>query len=387
MKRRDFLAVAAFGAAACRTIHSASGAAAAASSPALRHIVVYAEADRFAGWPANNGVWIWEGKEILVGFVSGGYKQQSGHNIVEPYRCLLARSRDGGETWAVEDPADFVGHGGAPTPLRNPIDFTRPGFAMRVVGTAYHGSDQERGAFFYSCDRGRTWHGPRTFGALADHPKLKDLHLTPRTDYLVEDPTSCLIFLSARDPRKAGFSDRIFGARTTDGGRTFEFVSWVVPFSDPYRAVMPSTVRCSPKRLVTAVRRRAVPEDRCWIDAYASEDTGKTWTPASKVGDTGNRNGNPPALARLEDGRLCCVYGNRTTQRILARISRDEGHTWDDEIVLRGAPASAPPADPDIGYPRLVQRADGKMVALYYWASETHPQQHIAATIWDPGKA
>ncbi|MHC4095914.1 MAG: hypothetical protein ACYSU3_07635, partial [Planctomycetota bacterium] len=35
-----------------------------------RHLKVFYEKGRFAGWPANNGIWQW-GKEILVGFSLG----------------------------------------------------------------------------------------------------------------------------------------------------------------------------------------------------------------------------------------------------------------------------------------------------------------------------
>jgi hypothetical protein len=40
--------------------------------------------------------------------------------------------------------------------------------------------------------------------------------------------------------------------------------------------------------------------------------------------------------------------------------------------------------DADLGYPRMAQRADGRMVTTYYWATRAMPEQHIAATIWDP---
>src|SRR5262245_55129976 len=74
----------------------------------VRHVKVYAEPGRFGGWPANHGLWAW-GDEILVGF-SVGYARDNGpgrHAIDHdrPEEHLLARSRDGGETWAVEDPA------------------------------------------------------------------------------------------------------------------------------------------------------------------------------------------------------------------------------------------------------------------------------------------
>src|SRR5262249_18506879 len=45
------------------------------------HVVVYSEPGRFAGWPANHGIWSW-GEEILVG-CSRGYYQDRGrfHHI------------------------------------------------------------------------------------------------------------------------------------------------------------------------------------------------------------------------------------------------------------------------------------------------------------------
>jgi hypothetical protein len=41
--------------------------------------------------------------------------------------------------------------------------------------------------------------------------------------------------------------------------------------------------------------------------------------------------------------------------------------------------------DADFGYPRLAQRSDGQLVAIYYWACRERPHQHIAATIWALG--
>src|ERR1035438_1905820 len=123
---------------------SALSCLAAAQEPptALRHVVVYREEGRFAGWPANHGIWSW-GDEILVGF-SRGYDKDRGpfHHIdkEKPEEFLLARSRDGGATWSVEQPrppgvlAGTLGmrHGIMPPgipeerlrDLKAPIDFT-----------------------------------------------------------------------------------------------------------------------------------------------------------------------------------------------------------------------------------------------------------------------
>jgi hypothetical protein len=71
------------------------------------HLKVFYEKGRFAGWPANNGIWQW-GNEILVGF-SLGYlapPEKRGLHQIDPSRPrsnMLARSMDGGETWSVSE--------------------------------------------------------------------------------------------------------------------------------------------------------------------------------------------------------------------------------------------------------------------------------------------
>jgi hypothetical protein len=360
------------------------------AAPKLQHVIAAGEEGHFAGWPANNGSanWTW-GNEILVGFSWGPFEEKKGHNIVTPdgvAMSLLARSVDGGRSWTMEDPEGYVGDGGEATDPPGGIDFASPGFAFRVEARGYLASKRDTGAFFYSYDRGKTWKGPHTFGDLLDHPDLEGLEFTPRTDYLVLGPEEMLVFLSARDPERSR-SDKVFVARTTDGGKTFELHSWVVPWSDPYRAVMPATVRVSDTKLVTAIRRRTMDPGDGWVDAYVSEDTGASWSLLSRVGETGGSNGNPPGLVRLTDGRLFCAYGNRDRRDIVGRFSLDDGATWEPELVLRdGYHADSYDEANDLGYPRVTQNADGQLVVTYYWPAAEPPHTYIAATIFDPGE-
>ena len=109
------------------TVSACFGNAAQADDVAPEHVMVYHEAGRFGGWPANHGIWSW-GDEILVGF-SAGYHKDLGpavHNIdrAKPEEHLLARSKDGGRTWSFENPAaspdiGVRGRPGSPESLRH----------------------------------------------------------------------------------------------------------------------------------------------------------------------------------------------------------------------------------------------------------------------------
>ncbi len=366
------------------TVLLLAGAAAAAEPPAIaaRHVIVYQQPGHFTGWPANNGVWIWK-DEILVGFTLGSYKANDESHSIDrdkPARAVLARSLDGGEAWKLEAPENFVGDGRPPAASPGGAVFANADVALRVGGPPpYH---EKGNTFFVSRDRGRSWQGPYRFTG------LQNLDLTARTDYLINGPRDAFVFLSAQQPGvKAGdHQDRAFVARTTDGGKSFEFVSWMTGEPRSTRSVMPSSARVSNSEIVSAVRRRddSGGASRNWIDLYASTDTGTTWQFRSKVADTGEptaaHNGNPPSLARLRDGRIVVTYGYRSQPYgIRARISRDNGRTWGREIVLRDDAASW-----DMGYSRSVQRRDGKVVTIYYYTTAANREQHIAATIWNP---
>lgn len=353
----------------------------------IKHYIVADETGKFFGWPANNGVWSW-GNEILVGMTKTDYAETSSHNIVEgaPLLSVLARSTDGGKTWEVFDPENYVGDDKIKTELTEPINFMHDDFALRVSGDTYHGNVDQRGRFFYSYDKGATWNGPFNLGNIADLQRFQGYILTPRTDYLVLSEKECLIFITSRVD-DTGLTDKISVIKTSDGGLTFELLSpWVVPCSDPHRAAMPNTVRVNDDEYVMAVRRRVVPDRNiCWIDCYGSKDGGKTWIFLSKIGDTGGHNGNPTALLKLKDGRLCAAYGNRNKEKILGRYSSDNGTTWGEEFIVRNGFYTKEQSDmKDLGYCRLVQNANGEIVAIYYWASPENTQQHIAASIWLP---
>ncbi|MCU0523142.1 MAG: exo-alpha-sialidase [Anaerolineae bacterium] len=366
------------------------------------HTVVCHSPSHWAAVPANNGgngpIWQW-GDEMLVGFTRGIYSDlKPGHQCSydHPFESWLARSVDGGENWVVWRPEPYVGgerdggaHPGSDRRALRRLDSpvaTDPGFVMRVEGNGYHGN---QGAQWYaSQDRGTTWRGPFGFGDLLGAPELQGFEFTGRTAYEVRGPGALDIYVSARRRPEGNVLnvvyDKPFVARTTDDGGTFRFVSWIVGGGDPYRAVMPAPARLTATKLVVALRRKSSSEN--WIDCFASEDDGVTWSFLSRVGkteDANQFNGNPPAMVRLADGRLCCAFGNRSRRQIVATLSDDEGATWGPERVLRDDFHSAN-GWPDLGYCRLFQRTDGGLVVVYFWCTRERPQTHIEATLFLP---
>lgn len=344
-----------------------------------KNVTVYREKGRFGGWPANHGIWSW-GNEIAVGFESGYFlKNRDRHAIdrTKPAEHLIARSLDGGETWTIEKPEGLkpppglqqanvpVEAGHAVTDCPGGLDFTAPGFAL-TARMADINTGPSR--FYYSLDKAKSWRGPFRL------PDFGQPGIAARTDYLVNGKHDLTLFLTAaKSNRKEG---RVLCVRTRDGARTWTLEGMVGPEPEGNDfAIMPASVRLGPRELFTAVRHRT------FIDAYRSTDDGKTWTFVTKPApDTGR--GNPPSLTRLKDGRLALVYGWRAVPYGLrARISKDKGKTWGDEIVLR-----ADAGNWDIGYPRTALRPDGKLVTVYYYNDDQDGERYIGATIWDPGR-
>ncbi len=352
----------------------------------IQHIMVCGEPGHYAAWPANGGMWAW-GNELLTGFNLGIHKEQVGHTReAKSMRDTLARSLDGGETWSIEpgpamkrDPDPITGaNASAPEDCPGELDFTQNGFAL-----AFRSRN-----FYMTGDHGRHWQGPWRF------MDVEGQHIQGRTDYLVEGPRSLLAMLTVT--KQNGLEGRVGCFRTRDGGRTWTRVSWIGPEPEGF-SIMPATVRLSESRLLCITRcrdgihrwlSREESEDRNWLEAWCSDDNGASWRKLSvPVTDTG-WGGNPPALVRLSDGRLCLAYAWRghsleQPSRICVRYSADGGENWGNEVVLRDNDA----ANFDIGYPRMVQRPDNKCVLLYYYnhgLRETPSWRYIAATLFQP---
>jgi len=341
----------------------------------IKNVIVYKEEGRFGGWPANNGIWSWD-NEIVVGFTLGYFKLKPGHAIDpdKPSVRRLARSFDGGETWTIEVPSylDAEGKEKEPTDCPGGFDFTGPGFALLV---RMQGSNRGFSRFYCSTDRCKTWHGPYKL------PNFGRAGILARTNYIVDGKHEITAFMTAT--KAAGGEGRPFCTRTTDGGKTWQFVSWIgpEPSTQAGYAIMPSGVRLSPTELFAMVRRKEAQDRRreFWIEPFLSQDNGASWRLLAEPRI--NNGGNPASMIVLKDGRIALTYGyRRPPYGIRARLSSDNCRTWSDDIILRKDGGNW-----DLGYPRTVQRADGKIVTVYYFNEAADKERYIAATIWDPG--
>ncbi|MBC8216869.1 MAG: exo-alpha-sialidase [Planctomycetes bacterium] len=331
-----------------------------------RHLKVFYEEGRFAGWPANNGIWQW-GNEILVGF-SLGYlappEKQGLHQIdpARPRSTMLARSSDGGETWSASE-AGYPD--GQLQRFGTDIAFDAPGFALNA-------RDDKA---FISLDKGRTWNGPFRL-------PFADLHLRARTDYQVLGPRDLALFLTAEKTNDR--EGRPFCVRTRTSGSYWNQFAWIGPEPPSGYSIMPSSIRMPNGDLLVALRRRDNdPAQHNFIELFRSRDGGLSWQcMANPVKENGLHSGNPPSMVRLTDGRLCITYANRNEPHtIRAALSSDDGATWGPQYVLRSGAG-----EPDIGYTRTVQRPDGKLVTIYYWLDKPRAERYIAATIWSAPK-
>lgn len=356
----------------------------------VEHRVVFQEDGKYAGWPANHGVWAW-GDQILVGFVEASFKEaQPGLHTYDPKTAenQYARSLDGGETWTIQD-AYSLGQTASgndnniapdraevPTVLSEPMpDFTSEDFLLTFLRQNNHNGPS---LFYYSEDKGAHWKGPYVF------PNMGTPGIANRTDYHVEGKQALSAFVtSAKTNSKEG---KVGFVRTTDGGLTWSLVSWVTSEHGGFD-IMPSSIRLDENTWLTTIRTRLENGENL-ISSYLSKDNGSTWSRLRDPAPDTGRGGSPPALVKLKDGRLALGYIHRSDfgSRVHVRFSSDDGLSWSDEILLR----SGDGANRDAGYPRMIQRADGKLVMIYYWNNvndkDSKPYRYIAATIFDPGQ-
>ncbi|MDP6982130.1 MAG: exo-alpha-sialidase [Candidatus Latescibacteria bacterium] len=310
--------------------------------------VICRQPGRYIGWPtivrrAND--------ELVVAF-SG---DRDSH--VCPFgKMQLVRSQDGGKSWSKER-----------TILNGPLDDRDSGLIETTKGTllaswftsilfttdddytehAATVSDQTRekesGHWVHrSTDGGDTWGEKIAVCSSAPHGPIQ-----------LADGRLLYVGNGTLDGEPV-----VVAEESADDGQTWSVISRILVDETIESGIgEPHLVECASGRLVAMFRTRWPSIERRLLFQSESEDGGHTWTPARPT----TIFGYPPHLKRLADDRLLLTYGKRIVpQGEFARVSRDEGRTWGEELLL------SPDYSLDLGYPASTQLADGTIYTVFY---------------------
>lgn len=143
--------------------------------------------------------------------------------------------------------------------------------------------------------------------------------------------------------------------RSTGDGRTWGDFSVIAAGG---RAYYEANILMLPNGELLAMNRT---EPEPWMWQCRSSDGGYTWTEPKNSG----LQGDVGELLQLASGNIMCAYRSQAphTSDTRASVSRDNGHTWSNEIVLD-------PNGGDRGYTSSIQFPDGRILTLNYSTKE-----------------
>lgn len=342
-------------------------------------------------WP-REFMWSW-GSEMVVHCQKKPWSgdKRAGHEIdgKKPgsIPMMQMRSTDNGDTWTNEGALNVVGQ------ANRPIKFLSPGFANREINS--------KGWFYLTYDQAKTWIGP--------YKDFEQYSVEICTDHFIakDDGKTAHVVIPRRPRRDDGGVIRWrFGPAsmlTTDAGLTWS-VGGKWPDNtfkdtngkgDYSKLIQPHTVRLGENELLSVGR------SRFGGALYRSTDFGKSWAFEGVVHPEVRGFWIPCWLVVLggeypdntNTQNIVAVWGARGGGEIggeslkagpRARSSKDGGRTWSDNVIQFRNDLQDGRIGFDTGELAAMQRTDGKIIAVYYWQTDTHPQPYIAYTVFDP---
>lgn len=354
------------------------------------HAVVYRHDDEFCSWPYTSGFWENAEGTLIANFATRNVSYNSGdairHDVLGQNssnpRTVTVRSKDRGKTWDGANPqynmmAGPGGAGGArqmaemPSAFDAPVNYLDRNVLVSSGSGGGFATSTARATLQLSRDGGKSW-GPTVL-----LPSEGIYSMTGTQGVLVRPDGRCLLFLFSVEKDNSNRRPLVYGS--TNGGREFHFVSYVVPKRDPWgqadgdysdpsvafvghRWFYPRGYMLPNGRILCTVRCQRDPTGVMWSEIYHSDDGGESWDFLSRINDFGA----PCNLVFMPDGRIVAVYGYRLAPSgIRARVSADDGKSWGGEIVVRDDGGSW-----DLGYPNSWYAGDGMVGTLYYFNSK-----------------
>lgn len=293
-------------------------------------------------------------------------------------RVLASRSIDGGYTWT------------PPYTVQNtPLDDRDAGLCWaggRLVLTSFNNSRAQQR---YYADAGKYPPAKRAFvesylDLVTDEEEKKYLGATlaisrdggytfsepqvmpitsPHGPLTLPDGSLLWIGRAFGDRAPASFAylpEGLYAMRLSPDGEVIEQPWLVVPkcpeegtlYCEPHAALMPDG------SILLAIRVQNGANKLFTVYLCRSTDGGKTFTAPMATG----WDGSPPHILVTRTGTVVLTYARRRPPFAeCARISRDSGLSWSEEIVLcDDAPTG------DIGYPCTAENDRGELVTIYY---------------------
>jgi len=370
---------------------------------ACDHGIVHRHDREFCGWPFYCGLWRLPGGDVLAGFkkIPSDYGSDAAIShtrlTVGRGRLFLIRSRDDGLTWDPEsqqvvfdlgdDAARILRDGGEAYAGFPPLDFRDPNVLVMAGALPALLKPDSRAWIRVSADGGHAWRPPILL------PLTGLANLTGHGPPTVRADGMCLLGLSTTSadgwtnrplvyasPDGIGWHFLSFVTAAIDGGSAASDRAGPIIFG-AIRHFYTRLLALRDGRILASVRFQREATGAMWTDIFESGDGARTWQFLSRVNDWGA----PGDLVEMHDGRIVCVYGYRLAPPgVRARVSEDGGRHWGRELILRDDGGSW-----DLGYPRVIETAPGRLLTIYYMNGADDPIQmnggvrHIARTIFE----
>ena len=332
------------------------------------------------------------GELVMVAFWQSGTQELGDFHEVTSFW----RSNDAGRTWSDRDDRDDII--GREQFLSSTSDGTLFMSAhILLVDNAYPGGEGHYHSYLHrSTDGGETWERTQVViegEARRDAPSASG---TATDRNVVELPDGTLLFGVALDNSSVACMWRSAdGGRSWDRNRPCHFLGYYDNadgfFSNSFTYVNDNGklfhfARVGhPSPMTSMADGRVAPagDDQCDRTMLTtSTDDGLTWSPLEDFGDYGQMYCR---VLNLRDGRLLMTYTQRGVVYpfgLRARLSYDNGATWDmdnDQIVIEGFTPWGTASGG--GFGNTVQMEDGTLVSCYSYRG-ADDEVHIEIVRW-----
>ncbi|MDB5301536.1 MAG: WD40-like beta Propeller containing protein [Phycisphaerales bacterium] len=264
-----------------------------------------------------------------------------------------------GKWTAPVEVANGVQSDGTRQPCWNPVLFRPREGALMLFYKVGPSPSAWWGMLRTSADDGKTW---------GEATRLPDKILGPVKNKPVQLTDGAILSGSSAEGLKPPPSWQIHFERSTDNGKTWQFINVPQPETSP-AAIQPSVLFLGGDKLMALGRTRSSK-----VFSTLSTDKGLTWSPLTLL-DVPNPNSGIDAVT-LRDGRHLLIYNHTADGRSPLNLAvSDDGSRWNATLVLEDEP------EMEFSYPAIIQTSDGLVHATYTWKRKL-----VKHVVIDPAK-